>query len=152
MSNRALIESGTAPDLEVAGLRIWVHGRESPGSSDFWDGNWLRATARCSGSGASVSVAGSFLRSDELLRWLSEIELLQQSLTGEARLAAIEPELGVLLRAPDPGRLEVRVDITPDQLSQEHVFRFELDPSSLPALALALRRLLERYPVTGGAP
>ena len=103
MSIRALLESGTAPDLEVAGLRLWVHGRESPENSDFWDGNWLRATAHCSGTGAWVSVSGSFLRTDELLRWLSEIEVLQQSLTGQAQLAPIEPELRVLLQALEQG-------------------------------------------------
>ena len=42
------------PDLKLAGLQLWVHGREFPESEDADDGNWLRVTAHCGASGASV--------------------------------------------------------------------------------------------------
>ena len=32
------------PDIKLAGLQIWVHGRQFPDSDDYWDGNWLYVT------------------------------------------------------------------------------------------------------------
>ena len=42
------------PDLKLAGFQLWVHGRRFPESGGYYDGNWLRVTARCGASGASV--------------------------------------------------------------------------------------------------
>lgn len=42
------------PDLQVAGLRLWIHGRQYSDANDYDDGNWLRVTANCSASGSSV--------------------------------------------------------------------------------------------------
>src|SRR5882724_344446 len=30
------------PDIKLSGLQIWVHGRQFPNATDYWDGNWLR--------------------------------------------------------------------------------------------------------------
>jgi hypothetical protein len=45
--NEREIENLGEPDLRVAGLRVWIHGRQFPDSQDYWDGNWLNATAYC---------------------------------------------------------------------------------------------------------
>jgi hypothetical protein len=63
MNDRALGDLG-APDLKLEGLQIWVHGRQFPDLHDYWDGNWLRVTAHCGGSGASVFTTGSIARPD----------------------------------------------------------------------------------------
>jgi hypothetical protein len=44
----------TEPDVKIVGLRTWVHCREFESSDDYWDGNWLRVTARCEADGAVV--------------------------------------------------------------------------------------------------
>jgi hypothetical protein len=33
------------PDLVIAGLRVWVHGRQFPQAVDYWDGNWRHCGA-----------------------------------------------------------------------------------------------------------
>jgi hypothetical protein len=43
-----------APDLQIAGLRLWVHDRQFPMADDYWDGNWLQVTVHCGAPGASV--------------------------------------------------------------------------------------------------
>ena len=49
------------PDLKVAGFQLWVHGSQFPESKDYHDGNWLRVTANCGASGASVWTQGAIL-------------------------------------------------------------------------------------------
>jgi hypothetical protein len=49
------------PAIHVGALKIWVHGYQFPESTDAWDGNWLRVTAHCAASGASVVVTGAIL-------------------------------------------------------------------------------------------
>jgi hypothetical protein len=69
------------PDLKLEGLQIWVHGMQFPDAADYWDGNWLRVTAHCGGSGASVFATGSIIHLSELDRWLVESEELLKNLS-----------------------------------------------------------------------
>ena len=149
MMIEALLKSGREPDVALGPLALWIHGRESPERSDYWDGNWLRATARCATHGTSVVIDGTFVHAGQLQSWLAELERVHHSLEGTAELAPIEPELRVTLTSGAAGRMEAVVEITPDHLNQEHTFRFELDQSYLPGLMSSLRRLLRQYPVVG---
>ena len=56
MDDKAFADLDTL-DLKLEGLQIWVHGRQFPDLHDYWDGNWLRVTAHCGGSGASIGAA-----------------------------------------------------------------------------------------------
>lgn len=61
------------PDLKLQGLQIWVHGRQFPDAADYWDGNWLRVTAHCGESGASVFATGSiFIFQNSIDGWLNQ--------------------------------------------------------------------------------
>lgn len=138
------------PDLRLAGLQLWVHGREFENLHDFWDGNWLQATAHCSAPGAAVRAEGTILRTVDLARCLAQVEALHASLTGTARLDSLEPALAVTLAvAGSAGRVEMGVEITPDHLSQQHRFEFSLDQSYLPPVVVQLQALLQRFPVRG---
>jgi hypothetical protein len=57
------------PSIALGPLKIWVHKRQFPGAIDYWDGNWLSATARCDGAGSSVEVSGHFLHLGEIQKW-----------------------------------------------------------------------------------
>lgn len=57
------------PDIDLAGLKRWIHGYQFRDCSDYWDGNWLNATAICSEGGATGRVRGFFIRNDELSNW-----------------------------------------------------------------------------------
>jgi hypothetical protein len=134
-------------DIRLANLLIWIHGYQFPEASDYWDGNWLRATARCSSSGAEVEVSGSFLHLPELLGWMKDCKSLYETLQGSANLGGIEPELQVALQAIRSGKIQMSVNITPDVLTQSHSFKFEIDQSYLPGFLNNCENILQKFPL-----
>lgn len=138
------------PALQVAGLKIWVHGRQFPESEDFYDGNWLRITAHCSASGASVWVQGSVLMVADIERFGEQCAKLLCGETEAAALDPFEPELHVSVKAVDTlGHLCVEIRITPDNLLQAHRFEFEIDQSHLPEIIRKCSEIVREYPVRG---
>jgi len=146
------IEHLGSPDLEIAGLQVWVHGYQFPDADDAWDGNWLRATAHCGASGASVWVSGAFLDTVAIRRFLDGLVSMHATLAGMATLETDEPELSLRASVDErTGHVDIHVEITPDQLMQQHAFRFDADQSYLPAAIAQCRRLLDRYPIRHAA-
>ena len=137
------------PDIKLAGLQIWVHGRQFPNEEDYWDGNWLNVTAHCGSQGADVWTSGAIIHVPEIADWLAALEEMNQSLSGEANLVCLEPELSVELKMKELGQISLRVEITPDHLTQEHAFQFEIDQSYLASLIEDCRKVLAKYPVKG---
>ncbi len=139
------------PTLKVDGFQLWVHGREFPESQDHDDGNWLRVTAHCGRAGASVWAAGSILQVMDVVRWANECEAVGRGSRKGASLEPLEQELKVEIRATDSlGHLEMRVEITPDHIRQEHVFIFEIDQSYIPTIVKQCREIEKSYPIRGG--
>lgn len=64
-------------------------------------------------------------------------------------MECIEPNLNVSLESEKRGHITMKVDITPDNLTQEHKFIFEIDQSYLPALIEECHKVLERWPIVG---
>lgn len=135
------------PDLDLAGLKLWVHGYQFPNADDYWDGNWLNATAICSSTGATVQVHGFFVRTDEISEWQSAVDKLDADLKGEAKLACMEPYISVTLTAGSLGAIAMEVKITPDHLNQEHRFEFSIDQSYLARLSSQCARILHAFPL-----
>lgn len=137
-------------DLRIGGLELWVHQREFPDAEDYWDGNWLKVTAICTAPGARVEVTGPKIRLPELAEFGAACQRVYENLHGVATLDCIEPFIRVQVAARDSqGHIEVTVEITPDHLTQQHRFTFELDQSYLPAVIEASRQALERFPIRG---
>jgi hypothetical protein len=67
------------PGIALAGLQIWVQGRQFPDAQDYWDGNWLDVTVHCGGEGASVWVSGSIIHLSELLDWRDQTKQMRQT-------------------------------------------------------------------------
>jgi hypothetical protein len=137
------------PAIAVGGLQIWVHGRQSPESEDYWDGNWLLVTAHCGAAGAEVWVSGAIIHLSEVAEWLSGTERLHEKLAGSAGLKCMEPELHVEMEMKNAGQMLMIVNITPDNLAQAHEFKFELDQSYLPNVITGCREVLGKYPLKG---
>ena len=83
------------------------------------------------------------------MTWLAELEDLNRSVTGEANLVPLEPGLSVKLTVDALGHISMEVDITPDNMTQEHTFRFELDQSYLEPVIESCRKIVNDYPVRG---
>jgi hypothetical protein len=146
--NRYLNELGR-PHVKLAGLKLWVHGYQYRNADDYDDANWLNATAICSEKAATVLVEGAFIRTTEILGWQRAVEKLAANLVGEARLECLEPEIAVTLKGLPLGAVEMQVEITPDQLTQEHRFTFAIDQSYLGPLASQCASLLNEFPIRG---
>jgi len=135
------------PTIKLAGLRLWIHGRQYPQSDDYWDGNWLNVTVHCGAPGADVWASGSIVHLTELAQWKHDCETLNRTLEGQANLECMEPNLAVRITSKRGGQLDMEVEVTPDRLTQNHTFRFEIDQSFLPTLAERLRKILESFPL-----
>jgi len=137
------------PELKLAGFQLWVHNRQFPEHEDYWDGNWLNVTAYCGAQGASVTVTGSIVHLSDIACLLKGAESMYAELKGQASLPCIEPELYVELKAKGHGHIDVEVSITPDNLTQSHHFRFEIDQSYLPGLTADCQKILAKFPIKG---
>jgi hypothetical protein len=137
------------PYIHLAGLKLWVHGYQFRDANDYWDGNWLNATAMCSEKGATVLVNGAFIRTDEIYAWEHAVEKVLADMTGEARLECMEPEIALALKMQSLGAIELQVQITPDHLTQEHRFTFSIDRSYLARFSSQCARLLSDFPIRG---
>jgi hypothetical protein len=124
-----------------------MHGRQFPESMDYWDGNWLRATAYCTYADSTVRVHGSIIHLGEVVGLLRSCERLYQTLDGRAGLDCIEPSLRVELVAETGGHIRVAISITPDHMSEAHRFTDGFDQTYLPPVIAACKRIIERYPV-----
>jgi hypothetical protein len=145
--NESEIGKYGTPDIKIAGLQIWVHGYQFEEADNNDDRSWLRVSAHCGADGASVWVTGSYLQVYDIERFAADVEKLYKKETKEIEMSPLEPELSIALKAIDAlGHLELTVEITPDHLSQEHKFQFEIDQSYLPAFMNQCRELLRLFP------
>ena len=138
------------PSVRLAFIQIWVHGRQFPDAQDRWDGNWLNVVVHCGKDGASVWAQGAFLDSVALSRFKDDLHRIYRTLAGVAVLESDEPNVKARVESSDSaGHLRVRIEITPDHLSQGHWFEFEADQSYLPPLIEQLDSVLKAFPVRG---
>ena len=106
-------------------------------------------TAHCGTHGADVWTTGSILHVPDIVRWLADLEQLNRSLSGEANLVPLEPELRVKLAATQLGHILMEVEITPDNVTRQHTFSFELDQSYLEPVIESCRRIVNADAVRG---
>ena len=137
------------PDITLDSLQIWVHGRRFPNEEDYWDGNWLNVTAHCGTHGADVWTSGAILHIPDIARWLVALEEINKTLSGEANLVSLEPELCVELSMKELGQISMWVGFSPDHMTQEHKFQFEIDQSYLLGLIESCRKVMAKYPIKG---
>ncbi len=138
------------PALKVAGFQLWVHGREWPESEEYYDGNWLRVTAHCGASGASVWTQGAVLMVSDIAGFGDECAAMLAGDSKSAALEPLEPELKVSLEAADRlGHIRAQVEITPNHLAQAHRFEFEVDQSYLPSIIKQCSEIVQEYPSRG---
>jgi len=85
------------PDLKLAGLKIWIHGRQFPDATDFWDGNWLPVSVLCQYPSARVEFDGPIIHFGEIEGFLRGLEDLYKNLKGKSALECTEPNLRLAL-------------------------------------------------------
>jgi len=130
-------------------LDIRFSGRTWPQATDFWDGNWLNATAR----GSSCGLQGSVdlrLRVDELHSLSAKLADLPRSHTGQLAFWPMEPNLKLTFQIGPPEALNVFVELQPDLAGPAHMtFELRLDQSSIPSIISQLAADLAPFPQVG---
>ena len=146
------INSLGPPQIKLASLEMWIHGRQFPNHYDYDDGNWLTATVRCCAPGAEVLASGPIIRIPEIERWHNEAARMRETLSGKATLGCLEPNLTVELAASSLGHLLMEVQITSDHMTQQHTFKFDIDQSYLDCMLKQCRAVLGESPIRGERP
>lgn len=147
MNFQELEELGDA-DLTICGLRIWIHGRQFPDSTDYWDGNWLRVTAYCIYPESAVRIRNdACVRVDELAGLLAGCERMYSTLNGSAELNCMEPYISIAFTASSNGHIGVKLSVTPDHTKETHEYEDEIDQSYLPAIISSCRSIIARFPI-----
>jgi len=146
LAGRTLMQA-VEPDLIFGGFSLWVLGRQFPNAEDYWDGNWLYVRARVEAPGASVEAQGAIVHTSELAAFAEQLESLHVNLVGEAALRCMEPNLQIAIRGDALGHTAVQIMITPDNMTQTHEFKFDLDQTYVGPLLNGCRNLLTRWPV-----
>ena len=150
MNDDVKFESLGEPSLAIAGFQLWVHGYEKPDRTDGTDGEWLLVTAHAASGEASVWVSGAIVWLPDLKLFGEECDALRQGQAAVAELPKMEPNLSISIRPVDKlGHFRVTVEITPEHLTQEHRFSFEIDPSQLAAISKACQAIVRKFPVRG---
>ena len=137
------------PALSIAGFQLWIHGWQFPLASDYDDANWLRVTAHCGEAGASVSAAGAILRAPDLEGWGQKCASLLAGEADKAELLSFEPDLAAEVSRVSPRGYSLRVEITPDHLSQQHSFTFAINGEALAELVRQCQAVAVLYPTRG---
>jgi hypothetical protein len=135
------------PDLKLGGFSLWVLGRQFPDAEDYWDGNWLSVRALVEAPGAMVRAEGPLVLAQELARFAKQLEKINATLSGEAELRCMEPNLEIAIQCGSLGHVAAKIKITPDHLTQSHEFKFDLDQSYLGPLVIGCKGVLSRWPV-----
>lgn len=141
--------STAAPDIAIAGLRLWVEGRAQPDAESYWEGNWLRVRAQCTAEHSEVRAAGPCVHLSEIATLKAGCEKLLRGEVAEAGLYCAEPTLKLELWAAPGGAVVGKIRITPDHRLEIHDYGFATDAAGIAALVAECARVLERYPPRG---
>jgi hypothetical protein len=132
-------------------LTLEVLGRSYPGSTDFWDGNWLHTHVEVAVGGFRGSVEGD-IRVPEFISFYEQLEVLYRSLEGAAEFSTLESWLSLHVVGDGRGHVVVNGEVqdTPG-VGNRLQWRIETDQTSLRTMLRGLRRAIVGFPVLGSS-
>jgi len=133
------------PALRIAGFQLWVHSRRY---DDGYIDDWLRVTAHCGASGASVWTDGEILLLSDIATFGDECASLARGEQSTVVLHPFEPNLKVIVETRDRlGHIGLRVEITPDHMTQRHTFEFDIDQTYLAGIVRECAAIVAKFGV-----
>ena len=131
-------------------VAIRVLGRVHLGTSDYWDGNWVRTTIDVRAGGLTANVSAD-LRTDEFHRFAEGLKFINDKLFGSAVLLSMEDWIDLTVKCEPNGRLIVSGEVT-DQPGVGNRMVFEvhdLDQTHLSTWIAQLTEIEAAFPVIG---
>lgn len=130
-------------------LTITILGRSHPGTTDYWDGNWVRAAIEVAAGDFRGSVSGD-LRAEELAQFHEQLACLQQSLRGTAEFETMERWLSIHVTGDGKGHMEFRCIIC-DQPGIGNTLdcRLATDQTFTRRTVTELAAVVQAFPVIG---
>jgi len=123
--------------------------RAAPGSTDFWEGNWLKVDVAVQ-AGAFAGRFEADLRTDELAAFAERLAALEGAATGAAALESAEGWVSVELALAPDGRLEGACEVRDDPAMGSSLrFQLRVEAARRPALLATLGAILRAFPVVG---
>jgi len=77
---------------------------------------------------------------------------MREKLSGKAILVDLKQHLIVELMSLNLGHIQLKIEITPDHMTQQHSFQFDIDQTYLSPLLAQCRAVLAEYPIRGKRP
>ena len=94
-----------------------------------------------------MTISGPIIHLGELATLRKELAKMDEIVGGTAELPTMEPNLRLDLKCDRTGHVQVKCQITPDNVVQTHSFTFDIDQSYLGALVRQCDQILKEYPV-----
>jgi hypothetical protein len=136
------------PSLQIQGLRIWIHHRQFPDAMDYWDGNWLIATAHCRQDHSEAwIVSEAFLRIPEIQELTDQLGSLQ-STHKKIEFRTLEPRLSLDFEAEFNNSFKMKVDFS-RKLNKNNEYIFQVTKRDLQTITSEIKEILIEYPVRG---
>jgi len=128
---------------------LTVLGRSHPGSSDFWDGNWLRTSVDVAVGGFTGRFAAD-LRAEEFRSFNEELSKLYRTLEGHARFETLEGQVSMTLMGNGMGHVALQAELR-DRAGTGNRLRLEFatDQTYLPGIIESLDAVDAAWPVQG---
>ncbi|MEV1004381.1 hypothetical protein [Nonomuraea sp. NPDC050202] len=129
---------------------IQVRSRMHPGSTDFWDGNWLTSPIHVKVGGFTARINAG-LRIDELHDFRVALEGVYAGTKGSATLSSMEDWIELTIECRPTGSLSISGALAdePGMGNTLHFVMEGLDQTDIPPLVDALVAVEERFPVLG---
>ncbi|WP_110111803.1 hypothetical protein [Bacillus sp. CGMCC 1.16541] len=134
---------------EEAKIEIDLIHRSYPTSMDYWDGNWVDSRIKVEIPGY-VAHFDSYLRTDELQDFFSQLKKMNDTLTGKAALHNLDNYIQIEGEMTKTGMIHWTAETCyPAGYGAVLTFEFASDQSYLNELIEQLDELLLAYPVVG---
>jgi hypothetical protein len=137
------------PDIQIAGLQIWVHGRQFSHEWDYWDINWVNVTIHCGNQDSDVWVTGPNIFLTEIKELGDILEKYQHSLSSKTTFKTMEPYLSIEFEAKEDEIIEMKVNLTSNPMIDSHQYIFEIKQSQLCSFVEEISKTLKSYPIKG---
>lgn len=127
--------------LHLGGCSLSLKGICSEGDTHL--------SAKCVGVRSFASIQNGFALTEQLFIWRDSLKKMYETLEGTYNFSIADPILGISFECQKLGQINVTVEMSENNLTESHVFKYEIDQSYLPDIIQKLLAFLESLPKFG---